>query len=104
MKGDLHRQRLALPAMICMLALSAWPLSSAEATAKLPEPGSPGAQILKRYCGDCHGPPSPHAHRSDEWANVIYRMQNHRVMRAMNPVPEKEYQQLLAYLKKHARP
>ncbi len=96
---------VTLSALLMLLAACGRPSAeSGSGKAALPEADSPGAQALKHYCGDCHAPPRPEAHRKDEWPNVVYRMQNHRIMKAMDPVPEREYQQLIAYLEKHARP
>jgi cytochrome c5 len=40
----------------------------------LPEPGSQGAQLLGRYCAQCHALPTPMAHSATDWPSVARRM------------------------------
>jgi cytochrome c5 len=40
----------------------------------LPTPDSPGAQLLVRYCTQCHNLPSPALHAPEEWPAVAARM------------------------------
>jgi hypothetical protein len=47
------------------------------ASASLPEAGSRGAQLVNRYCAQCHAPPSPSLHTQEEWAGVTQRMRGH---------------------------
>ena len=42
--------------------------------ADLPEPGSQGAQLLGRYCAQCHSLPTPTAHSPTDWPGVARRM------------------------------
>jgi hypothetical protein len=42
--------------------------------ALLPEPGSRGAQLLERYCTQCHELPGPGRHTAEEWPAVLERM------------------------------
>lgn len=71
--------------------------------AALPEPGSHGAMIMKGNCSSCHAAPSPAVHTAEEWPNVIYRMQEHRRMTGYVLIPPDELEQLLSYLKRHAK-
>ncbi len=41
---------------------------------QLPDPDSRGAELLSRYCSQCHGIPSPRLHTGQEWPNVLTRM------------------------------
>ena len=41
---------------------------------ELPAPDSQGAQLLKRFCIQCHGLPSPGLHTHDEWPAIYRRM------------------------------
>jgi cytochrome c5 len=43
--------------------------------ALLPEGTSPGAQVLQRYCTQCHNLPGPGRHTREEWPAVLTRMQ-----------------------------
>ncbi len=54
--------------------------------------------MLMKYCNDCHAPPKPVEHKSSEWTNVIYRMNNHRIMNSLDAIPENDKKELLAYL------
>jgi cytochrome c5 len=43
--------------------------------ALLPDPGSPGAQVLQRTCTQCHNLPGPGRHTREEWPAVLTRME-----------------------------
>ena len=47
------------------------------AVVSLPEADSHGAQLVSRYCAQCHAPPSPSLHTKEEWASVTQRMRGH---------------------------
>lgn len=40
----------------------------------LPDPDSPGAEALQRYCVTCHALPTPGAHSATDWPGVVRRM------------------------------
>jgi hypothetical protein len=42
--------------------------------ADLPDPTSPGAQAVVRYCAQCHELPSPLMHSATDWPSVVRRM------------------------------
>ncbi len=42
--------------------------------ADLPDPESPAAQQVARYCTACHALPSPQSHSATDWPGVIRRM------------------------------
>ena len=44
------------------------------AAADLPDPASQGAQLVARYCAQCHELPSPLAHSATDWPSVARRM------------------------------
>ncbi len=44
------------------------------AASQLPEPGSPGAKALQRYCTQCHYLTGPGRHTREEWTDVLRRM------------------------------
>jgi len=78
--------------------------------AALPEPRSPGAVLLGRYCTQCHNLPGPDRHRATEWPEVTAKMfmlmdVSHRFGGLMGRVEVMETPQqgvLLAYLQAHA--
>lgn len=74
----------------------------------LPEPRSSGAQLLVRYCTQCHELPGPGLHTADEWLSVADRM--NRRMRMMSGMMHDieapnndELRALGAYLQQHAQ-
>jgi cytochrome c5 len=42
--------------------------------ADLPDPNSHGAQLVVRYCAQCHALPHPAAHSATDWPSVARRM------------------------------
>ena len=42
--------------------------------AQLPQPGSQGAKLTRRYCVQCHNLPNPAMHDAARWPSVIERM------------------------------
>lgn len=40
----------------------------------LPDPSSTNAQLLVKYCGQCHGIPAPSMHSAGDWPSVTRRM------------------------------
>lgn len=75
----------------------------------LPEPGSEGAELITRYCTQCHGVPDPAAHTAAGWPDTVRRMmdymRSHRggmMMRVTVPDPA-ERGAIAAYLQRHAQ-
>ena len=87
----------------------------------LPAADSPGAQLVTRYCSQCHGIPSPASHSAADWEPTLRRMLVHMErghhMRGMGGmmrrgmgmstmhagVPtEEERRTILAYLQAHS--
>src|SRR5204862_863748 len=44
------------------------------AARQLPERRSPGAQLVQRYCVQCHNLPSPAMHHAEKWPPIVERM------------------------------
>ena len=42
--------------------------------ADLPEPAAMGAQLVGKYCAQCHEVPSPAMHSATDWPSVVRRM------------------------------
>jgi len=74
--------------------------------ADLPEPKSEGAQLLARYCVQCHDLPPPALHTSTEWPKALARMERHmKMMARMGSIQNPTYQEqaaILNYLQQHA--
>jgi cytochrome c5 len=47
---------------------------SGVSAADLPEPASMGAQLVAKYCAQCHELPSPAMHSATDWPSVARRM------------------------------
>jgi len=70
----------------------------------LPEPRSSGAQLLVRYCTQCHELPGSGLHTADEWPSVADRMARRmRMMRDIKVPDNDELRTLVAYLQQHAQ-
>ena len=78
--------------------------------ADLPKPNSEGAQLVGKYCSQCHGVPGPGLHIKSEWPDVIARM-NQRMqmmsgggmmMRIDAPI-DNEIKVITAYLEDNAQ-
>ena len=74
----------------------------------VPEPQSAGAKLVKQYCTQCHGLPSPAQHTADAWPAVVARMQGHMretsnsgTMPIRIPSPS-TIKEVIDYLQKHA--
>lgn len=83
--------------------------------AMLPEPGSRGARLTRRYCVQCHNLANPAMHEAKKWPPTVERMvlrmegkgNMGKLMAEMMagieaPAPG-EKKQLVAYLRKHAQ-
>lgn len=58
-----------------LLAAANVALPPADITAEdLPDPSSTGAQLVARYCAQCHNLPSPQMHSATDWPGVARRM------------------------------
>lgn len=72
--------------------------------ALLPEPESPGAQVLRTQCAQCHAVPDPKAHTAAEWPAVVRRMVAHTNARLrVQRLDGASLEAVDAYLKTHAR-
>ena len=57
-----------------LLAAANVALPPGASAADLPDPNSQGAQLLVRYCAQCHPLPTPVAHSATDWPSVSRRM------------------------------
>jgi hypothetical protein len=82
---------------------------------RLPEPGSPGARLVLRYCVQCHNLPNPAMHEAAKWPTVFERMVLRMrgrgnmgalmqdMMAGVSAPSVEEAGTLLAYLERHAQ-
>jgi len=74
----------------------------------VPEPQSAGAKLVKQYCTQCHGLPTPAQHTADAWPAVVARMQAHMRETSNNgTIPliipsQSKIDEIIGYLQKHA--
>ena len=59
--------------------------------------------LLHEWCSDCHAPPQADSHPPAEWPNIVMRMQDHRVVKGLPAIPEKEMESVISYLQDHAQ-
>ncbi len=81
----------------------------------LPEPGSAGAALTRRYCVQCHNLPNPAMHNAAQWPGIVDRMVQRmqgpgnlgtlmsEMMAGVSAPTEKETPTLVAYLRRHAQ-
>jgi hypothetical protein len=82
---------------------------------QLPEPESPGARVMARYCVQCHYLPSPAMHSPEKWPKAVERMVPrmqgkgnmgtlmHEMMVGVQAPTRGELEALLAYLRRHGQ-
>ncbi len=79
----------------------------------LPEPHSLGAELLKTKCTQCHGLVSPKQHATQEWPNIVDRMDRRTQMMArgrmgmmgasyLRPLAVAEKSALVGYLQRNS--
>jgi cytochrome c5 len=83
--------------------------------AQLPQPGSAGAQLVLRYCVQCHNLPNPAMHHAAKWPPVVERMVARMqgrgnlgvlmsdLMAGVEAPSAAEQATLVAYLRRHAQ-
>jgi cytochrome c2 len=82
---------------------------------QVPEPGSAGAQLVQRYCVQCHNLPNPAMHHAGKWpdivARMVLRMQGRGnmgtlmadLMADVKAPSQQEQRALVAYLRRHSQ-
>jgi hypothetical protein len=82
---------------------------------QLPEPGSAGAKLVRRYCVQCHNLPNPAIHHAAKWPPIVQRMVLRmegrgnmgtvmsEMMAGVQAPTAQETTALVAYLRKHAQ-
>jgi len=82
---------------------------------QLPEPDSPGARAMSRYCVQCHYLPSPAMHTPENWPKTVERMVPRMegkgnmgtlmqdMMAGVQSPTREELDALLAYLRRHGQ-
>jgi hypothetical protein len=85
------------------------------APAQLPEPGSRGAELVVRYCVQCHNLPNPAMHHPEKWPGIVDRMVVRmrgngnlgelmaEMMAGVRSPTDGEEKLIVAYLKRHGQ-
>lgn len=77
-------------------------MSSGNGSPSLPEAQSEDERLFRQYCTQCHAPPSPTDHTSQEWSSVVARMRQYMVSQG-KVVPDRLQQdKIISYLQRHA--
>jgi cytochrome c1 len=83
--------------------------------AQLPQPKSRGAELVVRYCVQCHNLPNPAMHNPEKWPGVVDRMVVRmrgngnlgdlmkEMMAGVQAPTDEEERILVAYLKRHGQ-
>ena len=81
----------------------------------LPDPGSDGAALVRRYCVQCHNLPNPAMHEAAKWPGIVDRMVQRmqgrgnlgtlmsEMMADVKAPSEAETKTLIAYLRRYAQ-
>jgi hypothetical protein len=69
----------------------------------IPDAGSPNAQVYAARCGNCHALPHPARLTYPGWVQLLPLMERRMAERGMSSLSEAERNEILAYLKAHAR-
>jgi cytochrome c2 len=82
---------------------------------QLPEPGSEGARLTRRYCVQCHNLANPAMHQAEKWPGIVERMVQRmegrgnlgvlmsEMMAGVRAPSEQEARSIVAYLGRHAQ-
>jgi hypothetical protein len=69
---------------------------------RLPEEGTPEAELYRQKCTVCHGLPSPKRHTKIEWTHYLSLMEYHMKNRGVL-FPEDEKAMIHNYLQRNSR-
>jgi outer membrane murein-binding lipoprotein Lpp len=77
-----------------------------QAQQALPESSSESAQLVGKYCSQCHAAPSPSLHTAQQWSDVATRMRGHMqdasgAGQGIMIPSQREFDAIVAYLGKH---
>jgi hypothetical protein len=69
----------------------------------IPDAGSPAARLYVKRCGPCHAVPHPARLACPGWVQMLSLMERRMAESGMRPLSEAERNEILGYLKAHAR-
>jgi len=94
--------RLWIALDLC-LSLVACDDSTSPVKSSYPDETNPSFVMFVNKCSACHRPPLPDSHTAQEWESVLVRMQLHQVQHGLARMSADEKNQILGYLKAHAK-
>ena len=69
----------------------------------LPDQQLDDAQLYRQYCGQCHVPPLPYAHKAGEWPQIVATMRQYMANQS-KPMPDNaQLGGIIEYLQRYAR-
>lgn len=71
--------------------------------ARIPDAGSSAAQVYAARCSSCHVLPHPARLTYAGWVQLLPLMERRMAERGMAPMSDADRNEILAYLKAHAR-
>lgn len=77
-------------------------LLAAGCAPELPDPQSPGAGVMRRYCASCHPVYSPASMTFPMWEMKLDAMRRTFAQRGIPWLPAADEQTLIEYLRSHA--
>jgi len=69
----------------------------------IPDQESPGAQLFKQYCSQCHALPATTAHTAQEWQPVVARMKQNILSQGKALPDNEQLGEIIDYLQRNAR-
>lgn len=66
-------------------------------------PGTPGLDLFRRTCSQCHALPDPQLHTPDEWPSVVERMRKNMDTMGKPVITDQEREEIVGFLKQKAR-
>jgi hypothetical protein len=97
------RRWSCLPVLSLGITLAACSTTPRDATAWLPDKGTPEAQVYIDRCAICHALPHPRRHSYQDWQNLLPVMEQRMAERGVTPLSDGDRQAILAYLKVNGR-
>jgi mono/diheme cytochrome c family protein len=97
-------QLLRISLAFLLLATAGCAIQTGDSNATpIPDAESPAARLYAGRCGGCHAVPHPARLTYPGWVQLLPLMERRMAERGMPPLSEAERNQILAYLKAHAR-
>jgi len=87
--------------LTCLFLMSCSKQEVNSVSREIPEPNSPGANLLLEFCNECHVYPDPASKQAIYWTQTLPRMRKHREQRGLPTMNKNQERELLAYLQRN---